>query len=122
MNLKSSKANFMNLPLYVFDVDYVAKSDLSYLLPFSSKKWTKLPVKKVTLVKTKFLPFMGFLFDFVVGIPTLTVVTVYSTLRFPKLWHSSGIKSQRINEQFIALLVVTETFVEAHLWLEEETF
>ena len=77
----------------------------------------------VTLGQKKVvLPFMGLLLDLVVGIPTLTVVTVYSTLRFPKLWHSSERKVNFINEQFIALLVVTETFVEAHLWLEEETF
>ena len=40
----------------------------------------------VTLGQKKVvLPFMGLLLDLVVGIPTLTVVTVYSTLRFPKL-------------------------------------
>ena len=40
--LESSKANFMNLPPYVFDVDYVAKirSELSI-----RKNATKLPLK-----------------------------------------------------------------------------
>ena len=33
-NLESSENNFMNLPLYVFDLDSVAKIDLSYLSPF----------------------------------------------------------------------------------------
>ena len=39
----------MNLPPYIFDVDYVPKSDLGYLSPFSRKKFHKITVKTLKL-------------------------------------------------------------------------
>ena len=50
--LASSKVNFMNLAPYVFDVDLVAKADMSYLPPLSRKKNStqNYRFKKMTLV------------------------------------------------------------------------
>ena len=44
--LESSEANFMNLPPYVFDVDYVAKIRSGLSITVLEKKSTKLPLKK----------------------------------------------------------------------------
>ena len=48
--LESSETKFMNLPPYVFDVDYVAKirSELSITV-LEKKNWTKLSLKKSDL-------------------------------------------------------------------------
>ena len=43
--LESSKTNFMNLPPYVFDVDYVAKIRSGLSITVLEKKFTKIPLK-----------------------------------------------------------------------------
>ena len=68
--LESSETNFMNLPPYVFDVDYVAKIrfELSItvlekntaLLPILSVKFQKILYSKVALHNIHILPFVRY--------------------------------------------------------------
>ena len=61
--LESSETNFMNLPPYVFDVDYVAKirSELSITV-LEEKNEQNSRSKKVTLVKEFLMKFLGLVF------------------------------------------------------------